>query len=225
MFRVLSYIMRPGDPVWPGNLPVVRTEATSSIAQGADANTAALHLFGHSGTHLDAPKHFNDTAASAYQLSIENYIFFQPLVVDVPKAGGSAILQAELEPYAQQLEMADLVMLRTGWSAMRTQDPARYPTEGPYLHPDGARWLMRYPNLKGVAIDTVSIGAPYHPQHAVETHRILTGVGREDGRFLLILEDLRIDADLGSASRIYAWPLLIEGTDSSPCTIVAEFAE
>jgi kynurenine formamidase len=42
---------------------------------------------------------------------------------------------------------------------------------------------------------------------------------------MLILEDLRIDADLGNATRIYSWPLLIEASDGSPCTIVAEFPE
>ena len=84
---------------------------------------------------------------------------------------------------------------------------------------------MTYPNLKGVGIDTVSIGSPGYRQESRDTHRMLTGVGRTDGHFLLILEDFRIDADLGSASRIYAWPLLIEGSDGSPCTMVAEFPD
>jgi kynurenine formamidase len=57
----------------------------------------------------------------------------------------------------------------------------------------------------------------------VETHRLLTGAVKGDGRFIIILEDLRVDSDLGAAERIYAWPLFIEGSDGSPCTIVAEF--
>jgi kynurenine formamidase len=36
---------------------------------------------------------------------------------------------------------------------------------------------------------------------------------------------LRIDPDLGQARTIFAWPLLIQGSDGSPCTIVAEFDE
>jgi kynurenine formamidase len=84
---------------------------------------------------------------------------------------------------------------------------------------------MDYSNLKGVAIDTVSIGAPYAPQASAETHQVLTGGGREVKRFLLILEDLRIDADLGEATRIYAIPLLIAESDGSPCTIFAEFSD
>ena len=79
--------------------------------------------------------------------------------------------------------------------------------------------------MKGVAIDAVSIGAPDFRDELRETYRILTGVGRTDGRFLLILEDLRIDPDMDRARRIYAWPLQIEGSDGSPCTIVAEFPD
>jgi kynurenine formamidase len=225
MFRLLSFPLSADAPVWPTNPPAAQTEAHSSIANGDDANTTVIHLFSHSGTHLDAPKHFNDKGASAYQLPIERYIFHAPLVIDVPKPEGGPVLLAELEPHAEALRSADLAMLRTSWIEKRTSEPERYPKEGPYLDPEAARYLMTFPNLKGVAIDAVSIGAPYVPQESVDTHQILTGVGREDGHFLLILEDLRIDTDLGNASRIYSWPLLIEGSDGSPCTIVAEFPD
>lgn len=225
MFRVLSYIMRAEDAVWPGNPPVVGVQPFGSIRKGGSSNTTILHLFSHSGTHLDAPKHFNDDGPSAYELPIEQYIFFKPLVLEVPKPEGGPILREEIEPYADALAQADLALLRTGWSSQRAESPNHYAAEGPYLHPAGARLLMQYPNLKGVGIDAVSIGSPGHRPESVETHQALTGVGRTDGHFLLILEDFRIDADLGSAARIYAWPLLIEGSDGSPCTIVAEFAD
>jgi arylformamidase len=224
MFRLLSYPLSADSPVWPGNPAAAQTEALNSIAKGDEANTTMLHLFSHSGTHLDAPKHFNDAGPAAVNLPIETYIFFSPLVLDVPKPEGGFIQLAELEPYTESLAAADLVLLRTGWSSVRATHPQRYATQGPILHPAAARFLIDpYPQLKGVAIDAVSIGAPNFPAESVDTHQILTGLDRADGRFLLILEDLRIDPDLGQASRIYAWPLLIEGSDGSPCTIVAEF--
>lgn len=224
MFRLLSYPMRATDPVWPGNPPAAQTEKHTAIANGDIANMTRISLFSHSGTHLDAPKHFNDAGACAFELPIENYIFFSPLVLDVPKPDGGLITRGEIEPYADALQNADLALLRTQWSNVRASDPNRYGAKGPLLHPDGARFLMEFDKLKGVAIDAVSIGAPDYGPETVETHQILTGVGRDDGRFLLILEDLRIDADLSDASRIYAWPLYIVDSDGSPCTIVAEFS-
>ena len=83
--------------------------------------------------------------------------------------------------------------------------------------------MESYPNIRCLAIDTPSVGAPNHIPETVETHQILTGVGRQDGRHMVIFEDLRIVPDLGQALRIYAWPLFIEESDGSPCTIVAEF--
>jgi len=224
VFRVLSYPLRHSDPVWPGNPPAVQSEPFQSIADGDVVNTTVLHLFSHSGTHLDAPKHFHDAGPAAAELPIETYVFASPLLLEVPRPEGGLIYREDLEPYAQWLPMADLALLHTGWSRVRAADPERYATEGPGLHPQAALFLMEgFPRLRGVAIDAISIGSPRYQSEAIETHRVLTGVGRTDGRFLLILEDLRIDPDLNQAVRIYAWPLLIEGSDGSPCTIVAEF--
>jgi kynurenine formamidase len=146
-------------------------------------------------------------------------------VVEVAKPEGGLITYAEVARYAEELSDADLACLRTGWSAVRTEDPIRYASAGPALHPDAARFLVdECPTVRGVAVDAISIGSPGYPEETKLTHQVLTGVGRSDGRFILILEDLRVDPDLSEACRVYAWPLLIEGSDGSPCTIVAEFA-
>jgi len=226
MYRLLSYPLSASSPVWPGNPPAAEMEPFSSIARGGKSNTTRLRLFSHSGTHVDAPKHFNDAGPSAFELPIAAFIFSRPCVVEVPKPDGGFITRAELESYRETLCRADLCLLRTGWSSMRPADPDRYARQGPLLHPDAARFLMdrvACPSLRGVATDAISIGSPGYGRESVETHQILTGLGRTDGRFLLIFEDLRIDPDLGQARRIFGWPLLIEGSDGSPCTIVAEF--
>lgn len=226
MFRLLSYPLTENAPVWPGNPPAAQTEPFESITAGGVANTTVLHLFSHSGTHLDAPKHFNDAGPAAAALPIDNYIFFAPYVLDVPKSGDEMIYREELEPHEAAIAAADLVFLNTGWSEKRHTAPEQYVMENPMVHPEAARYLMEtFPGLRAVAIDAPSVGAPNHIPETVETHQILTGQGREDCRFILIFEDLRIDADLGQAKRIYAWPLFIEGSDGSPCTIVAEFAD
>jgi arylformamidase len=224
MFRLLSYPLAEDAPVWPGNPPAAQTEVYSAIASGNLANMTVIHLFSHSGTHLDAPRHFNDDGPAAVEVPINRFIFFKPLVIEVPRPDGGMIHRGDLEPHAGRLRGADLLFLHTGWSAMREADPQRYANENPMLHPDGARYLMKeFPNILGLAIDAPSIGAPNHIPETVETHQVLTGVGRTDGRYIIILEDLRIDPDLGKALRVYAWPLFIQGSDGSPCTIVAEF--
>lgn len=226
MFRLLSYPLTETAPVWPGNPPAAKTQPFSAIAAGDLANTTVLTLFSHSGTHLDAPKHFNDQGPCAFELPIDNYVFAAPLVLEVPKSDGQSIRRQELEAHEALLAAADLLFLRTGWSRYRSAEPERYVHHNPMLHPDAARYLMdSFPDLRAIAIDAPSVGAPDQIPATAETHRILTGAGRADGRFILIFEDLRIDSDLGRAQRVYAWPLFIEDSDGSPCTIVAEFED
>jgi len=223
-FRLLSYPLTSSAPVWPGNPPAARTRAVGSIAAGDVANTTELVLFSHSGTHLDAPKHFNDDGPSAAEVPLERFIFFRPLVLDLPKGPDGLITRADLEPHAAAITAADLVFMRTGWSEQREANPTLYVERNPMLHPSGARYLLeQFPGLRGIAIDAPSVGSPNKFDETVETHRLLTGAVKADGRFIIILEDLRIDPDLGAARRIYTWPLFIEGSDGSPCTIVAEF--
>ena len=49
-------------PSYPGNTPF-SLEAVKRIAQGASSNVSTLHMSAHTGTHVDAPRHFFDSGA------------------------------------------------------------------------------------------------------------------------------------------------------------------
>ena len=57
----------------------------------------------------------------------------------------------------------------------------------------------------------------------IRCHQALLGFGREDGRRILIIEDLNLPLDLPPPKRVIALPLFITGVDSAPCTVVAEY--
>jgi arylformamidase len=223
---VLSHPLRPDAPVWPGNPPAAAVALVDSIVAGDADNTTTLELYSHSGTHVDTPWHFNPDGPAAWQLPIESFVFDAPRLIEVPAGQGTAIGRDALEPHAAAIAGADLVMIRTGWGAFRSADPDRYASDGPFLAADAARWLIDgHPRLRAIATDAISIGSPRHVDVAVPVHRILTGVGRTDGRFVLIYEDVRLVDEAASAVRILAWPLFIDGADGSPCTIVAELPD
>ena len=46
---------------WPDN-PAVRIERMLDLAQGDAANVSAIELGAHTGTHMDAPRHFSRMA-------------------------------------------------------------------------------------------------------------------------------------------------------------------
>ena len=225
-FLVLSHPLRPDAPVWPGNPPAAAVELVDSMARGDPDNAAALHLFAHSGTHVDTPWHFNANGRAAWQLPIEAFVFDRPCLIEVHTGQGTMIRRAALEPHAAAIANADLVMIRTGWSALRSADPERFATDGPYLEPDAARWLIDgHPRLRAIATDAISIGAPLHREIAHETHHVLTGVGRTDDRFVLIYEDVGLVPEVADAIRVLAWPLFVDGADGSPVTFVAELPD
>ncbi|HEX3427290.1 MAG TPA: cyclase family protein [Candidatus Limnocylindrales bacterium] len=223
---VLSHPLRPDAPVWPGNPPAATIELVDSIARGDIDNATRLGLFSHSGTHVDTPWHFNADGPAAWQLPLEAFVFDAPRLIEVPAGEDQLIGRSDLEPHAAAVGEADLLMLRTGWSRHRASDPVAYAERGPLLHPDAARWLIDdHPRLRAIATDAISIGAPRFPQPSIDTHHVLTGVGRSDGRFVLIYEDVNLVAEAAGAIRVLAWPLFIEGADGSPCTIVAELPD
>jgi arylformamidase len=225
-FVLLSHPLRADSPVWPGNPAAARVEATDSIERGDVVNTSVLELFSHSGTHVDTPWHFDAAGPAAWQLPIERFVFESPRLVAVPAGAGELVTREALATHAATVAGADLLMLRTGWGAERDRDPIRYARDGPMLHPDAARWLIdEHPDLRAIATDAISIGSPRHLDATTEVHRILAGAGRTDGRFVLVYEDVHLVPEAAWAIRVYAWPLLVEGADGSPLTIVAELRD
>jgi arylformamidase len=222
--RLLSYPLAPDAPVWPGNPPAARAELHQEIATGDEVNTTRLALFSHSGTHVDAPWHFNPTGPKAIDLPIEAFVFDAPRLLDLPKPDAGFITPDDLQAHADALTDADLALIRTGWGSKRQTDPDRYVSAGPVLHPDAARRLLELaPQLRAVAVDAVSIGSPQHLEESVAVHHVLADSDAESGRHILAYEDVRLDPDLEQPRRVYAWPLFVEGSDGSPLTIVAEF--
>jgi arylformamidase len=223
---VLSHPLRPDAPVWPDNPPAAAVELVNSIARGDTNNAAALALFAHSGTHVDTPWHFNPDGRRASELPVDAFVFEAPRLIDVPAGEDAAIGREALEAHERAIAEADLAFIRTGWSALRAREPARYAERGPYLAADAARWLIdRHPRLRAIATDAISIGSPSRRDEARAAHQALTGVGRTDGRFVLIYEDVGIVPEAGTATRVFAWPLFVDGADGSPVTFVAELPD
>src|SRR5262245_28025787 len=57
-------------PVYPGNTPF-SLEADQRIAQGGSANLSSLRMSAHTGTHVDAPRHYFDTGDGVDALPLE----------------------------------------------------------------------------------------------------------------------------------------------------------
>src|SRR6185436_1345056 len=62
--------LTPGMPVWPGE-PGPALTPRARIAAGDPANVTSLCLGSHTGTHIDAPRHFIEGGAGIESLSLD----------------------------------------------------------------------------------------------------------------------------------------------------------
>jgi len=223
MLVELSYPFDPRMPVYPGS-PKEDFRPHTRLSQGQESNTTVITHYLHGGSHVDAPFHFYDPGATIDQIPIENFVFDRPLVVDAPLAKGGLITVEDLKKAGEQLPEADILLLRTGYSALRDKAEV-YTDDFPALSEEAAR-LIRTELLraKAVAIDSLSIeSATRGPAQGFPVHKTLLAGDRHRTRPLLVFEDLDLSRmENGRIKRIYAFPLRLKGLDASPVNVVAE---
>jgi kynurenine formamidase len=199
-------------------VPPFKFEHHCSITRGDDANMFMLHFSNHTGTHMDAPWHVVASGLRIGELPLEDFVFERPACLDVSLHEGEMLEPVHLEPHGELLGQCDLLLLRTGFSVMRKEDPQRYAMQSPGVSIAAAAHLAaNFPKLRAIGLDTISIACMQHLDQGLEAHRtLLSG----EGRRFLIIEDMNLQYDLSRLNRVIALPLFIEGIDSAPCTVI-----
>ncbi|MGZ4266225.1 MAG: cyclase family protein [Solirubrobacteraceae bacterium] len=132
----VSVTIRPSMPIYAGD-PGVAIELAKAIERGDPANVSRLELGAHTGTHVDAPRHFIRDGEGASELALEPFI--GPCVV-VEASTGSGRLD---RPVIDALELprnAERVLLKTPNSALWQYD--EFIPEFVRLSSDGAGALI-----------------------------------------------------------------------------------
>ena len=224
MYRRLSYTLNVRDHAFPG-APTLRFEPFESMQEGDRLNTYNVTLFNHFGTHMDGPNHFNGQGRQLYELELSTFIFEKPLLVDIPKGRGELVEPEELMRFDEAIRAADLLLVRSGFSAMRASDNRAYSEEGPAISARAAELIVeRYQNLKAVGMDWISLSSPLHLEDGIRAHQIM--LGKTGAEPVLIIEDIDLSGlDPDTLETVFALPLFIEGIDSAPVTILAKIRD
>ena len=203
-----SYNLGPGLEIRPYKL----------IARGDSSNSYIIQLYNHLGTHVDAPRHFDENGRAIVSYSPEELVFKSPALIDIPKDVDEPISADDLRMARGRLSNVDLLMIRTGIQRIREENPEVFAREGPYLTPEAARFIVdELPDLKALGVDAISISSPKHRTEGREAHRILLR-----NRNFLILEDMNLQDKPSNIKQVIVSPLMIAGIDSSPCVVWAE---
>lgn len=201
----VSAPVRDGGLIYPGN-PEIHIELQQAIAKGAGANVSHVDFGSHTGTHVDAARHFFDDGQTVDQIPLETLM--GPAVLLEFDNQVMSVGKAELEPH--DLTGAERVLLKTRNSGYLTQDPA-FHKDFTFLAPDGAEYLASL-GVKLVGIDYLSI-EQFHSGHH-RTHRTLLE------RAIVIVEGLNfVDVPAGRYE-FRCLPLRLEGCDGAPARAV-----
>jgi arylformamidase len=221
MFVLLSFTLSIATPT-PGGREPLKLQVDESIEDGYPGNTFYYTGWNHAGTHIDAPAHMLAGGKRITEYQIDDFIFDRPVLVDVPKGDSQLVSAEDLRPYEDDIAACDLLLLRTAFTQYREDDPVRYRDQNPGLSTGVARYLdsPRFPSLRAIGTDAISIAAAADVQEGIEAHKLL--FCRKDGSSVLLIEDMDLACDLTGLKRVFVVPWFIEGLDSSPCTVIAE---
>ena len=85
-FLDVSVSLAAGIPAYPGN-PEFELQPVKRIADGGSSNVSKLVMGTHTGTHVDAPRHFFDDGAGVDALPLD-LLLGRARVVEITKRGG-----------------------------------------------------------------------------------------------------------------------------------------
>ncbi|MEV0378842.1 cyclase family protein [Nonomuraea sp. NPDC050643] len=202
----LSVPVETGMPVYPGD-PEVSIGPALTVAHDG-VNVLGLHLGSHSGTHVDAPSHLDDSLPTLDDLPLERFAG-PAAVVDVRGLAPRAPIGPEA---FMEVRAGTIVLVATGWSA-------HWGTDGYRAHPfltEEAATLLVERGVRTVGIDALSVDPT--PADDFPAHRVLCGA------HAVIAENLTGLGRLLEARgpiEVSMFPIRLAGADGAPVRPVA----
>lgn len=197
-FIDISLPIKEGMTVWPGDINFARKEL-----RGSSVNSN-LTISTHTGTHIDAPKHFLFNGGSVDKIALDKLIG-QVRVISV-----SANVLIEPKDFARYpLRAHDKIIFKTRNSALLRSK--KFISDYVSLSLESAKLLAKK-KIDLVGIDYYGIEAKGSPGHPV--HKTLLKAG------IVIVEGLNLSKVHAGVYKFAALPLRLIGADGSPARAV-----
>jgi kynurenine formamidase len=211
----LSYLLNDQTPLYGGGKGI-HISPDRSIPAGDTANTKNLRFQNHSGTHIDFPNHFFDDGAVLQDYDANFWIFLKVHLLAQP-AEQDELIELDNETLLKIPIDTDLLLLKTGFSEHRYKEI--YWNNNPGIKPEVADQLRnRCPGLRAIGMDFISLTSFQNRETGREAHRQFLGKTP-----ILLIEDMNLGEVFVDPTKVICLPLLIEGADGAPVTIIAEF--
>jgi kynurenine formamidase len=142
-------------PIMPGYEDIKLERVSHHARHGAMAQRFSTVM--HTSTHLNAPIHLVQRAATVGNLPLDRF-FGTGVVVSMPKQKWELVKADDLAAAKPAVRDGDIVLIVTGWHR-HYSDSIRYFGHAPGLSKEAAEWLVAR-NAKLVGIDTGTIDHP-----------------------------------------------------------------
>jgi kynurenine formamidase len=115
-----------------------------------------MFLSTHTGTHMDAPFHFDPNGQTIDQVEIERYVCNNAILLKIQKGSNQMISSDDIRHSSKcEIKEKDTIVLSTGWEK-RIKEKDNYINNNPGLSKDAAEFLVEK-KVNAVAIDCPSI--------------------------------------------------------------------
>ncbi|PGA76895.1 arylformamidase [Bacillus pseudomycoides] len=186
---------------WPGDTPF-SYEVSWAKEQSGSVNVGKLTMSIHTGTHIDAPFHFDNNGKRVLDLDVNVYVG-KARIIDV--SGIESIGAKELEKFP--LDGVERLLLRTS-SHGNAQE---FPQVIPYLRADIAPFLSEK-GIRLIGVDVPSVDPLDDKELAAHQQLFKYGIH--------ILENVVLDHVQDGDYELIALPLALTDADGSPVRAV-----
>ena len=172
-------------------------------------NVSQLRLGSHSGTHVDAPKHFCSEGDSVDKITPETFIG-EAVILDMSyKETGQGITDADFNSYSNSVNPRDIIY--TGYDPLQEQNNSW--KNFSYLKASAARWIVNR-KVKCLRIDTFSVEKYGFAEGTVHKTLLAKEIGIIEG----LSQELK--NFVGKRMFLVCLPLLLKGIDGSPARAI-----
>ena len=202
--------LKEGMAFWPGDI-TPQIERRRSMERGDGANNSAIHFGVHTGTHMDAPRHFIAKGKSIDQLPLDTSIGPARVIEIKDKV---SIKSEELKQY--NIKRGERILFKTA-NSPRCWQTDNFVNDFVFITRDAAQFLVDAGVIL-IGVDYLSVGSPLDPEKALrpDTHQILLGAG------LWLIEGMNLSAVSAGNYNLICLPLKLVDTEGSPVRAILQ---
>lgn len=181
-------------------------------------NARTLHLYSHSGTHMDAPLHFgceSKGVSTIDDIPLETCLGLAR-VCHLDAQPSRALTIADLGELADSFPTGQALLLHTGWAKYRG-DLAIFRNQLPPLTEELAHWCVAK-KVRILGVEPPSVANVNQLAEVTRIHEILLSGGVTIVEGLINLDQLPAEQEF----LFGALPLKVQGGDGSPCRAFAQ---